>query len=122
MKIETVSRSLHPRHTFRIARARRREVRNVFVRIVGDGGIGYGEASPNAFYNETAEGVEKRLAAVAPLLESLHIRAVADIEDAWERLWEVLAPSRAAQCALDLAMWDWLARREGISVAELAWG
>ena len=29
---------------------------------------------------------------------------------------------RAAQCALDLALWDWLARKEGVTVAELAHG
>jgi hypothetical protein len=57
-----------------------------------------------------------------PLLESLTIRSVADIASAWDALWEVLAPSRAAQCAIDMALWDWLARREGISAAELAWG
>jgi len=55
-------------------------------------------------------------------LGGLQIWQVADIEHAWVEGWKHVAPSRAAQCAIDLALWDWLARREGRSVAELAWG
>ena len=44
-----------------------------------------------------------------------------DIAEAWKTSWTVL-PDRAAQCALDLALWDWLARREGVTVTELAHG
>jgi L-alanine-DL-glutamate epimerase-like enolase superfamily enzyme len=121
VKIQTILRELHPRRPFRIARARRTAVLNVFVRITDDGVSGYGEASPNAFYDETAEDVAARLSGCAPHLSSLKIRSVADIEAAWQNLWPLLAPSRAAQCALDLALWDWLARREGASVAQLVW-
>lgn len=122
MKLTWVSRELHPRRVFRISRARRREVRNVFVRLEHDGIAGFGEASPNSFYDETAEGVAAKLEAARAWLETLRIRTVADIEQAWEEGWKHLAPSRAGQCALDLALWDWLARREGKTVAELAWG
>jgi L-alanine-DL-glutamate epimerase-like enolase superfamily enzyme len=122
VKLEWVSRELHPRHVFRISRARRREVRNVFVRLEEDGVTGYGEASPNAFYDETWEGVAAKLDAARDWLATLQIRAAADIERAWRESWKWLAPSRAAQCAIDVALWDWLARREGKSVAELLWG
>jgi L-alanine-DL-glutamate epimerase-like enolase superfamily enzyme len=122
VKIQTILRELHPRRPFRIARARRTAVRNVFVRISADGTFGYGEASPNAFYDETAEGVAARLSACVPHLSALHIRSIADIETAWQNLWPLLAPSRAAQCALDLALWDWFARKEGVPVAQLVWG
>ncbi len=122
MKLTWVSRELHPRHVFRISRARRREVRNVFVRIEHEGVAGYGEASPNAFYDETWEGVAEKLEAARGWLETLEISSVADLDRAWEESWRWLAPSRAAQCAVDLALWDWLGRREGKSVAELAWG
>jgi L-alanine-DL-glutamate epimerase-like enolase superfamily enzyme len=37
-------------------------------------------------------------------------------------VWPLVAPSRAAQCAIDLALWDWLGRRRGVSGTELAWG
>jgi L-alanine-DL-glutamate epimerase-like enolase superfamily enzyme len=97
-------------------------VRNVFVRISGAGVDGYGEASPNAFYGETAEAVLAKIEGAAVAVAGLKIACVEDISEAWNALWPFVAPSRAAQCALDLALWDWLAKRRGVSVAELAIG
>jgi L-alanine-DL-glutamate epimerase-like enolase superfamily enzyme len=122
MRLSLAVRELHPRRVFRIARARRNAVENVFVRIEKDGICGYGEASPNAFYNETAAGVLEKLQALAPALKDLKIASPSDIENLWDEFWQQLHPSRAAQCAIDLALWDWLAKARGISVAELAWG
>ncbi len=122
MRLTLAVRELHPRRTFRIARARRRAVENVFIRLEHDGIVGHGEASPNAFYNETAEAVSEKLLGVAGTVADLEVRSVSDIERVWEELWPQLAPSRAAQCALDLALWDWLGKHQGKSVAELAWG
>ena len=122
MKLTWVSRALPPRRAFRISRPRRNEVRNIFVRLEHDGIAGYGEASPNAFYDETWEGVVAKLDAARDWLETLEIASVADLEAAWLEAWTLLAPSRAAQCAVDLALWDWLGRRQGRTVAELAWG
>ena len=121
MKLECVTRELHARSAFRISRPRARELRNVYLRLEHDGITGYGEASPNAFYDETAEGVLERLASASSFIESLEIRSIADLERAWAASWQVLAPSRAAQCALDLALWDWLGKRQGVSCAELVW-
>ena len=122
MKLTWVSWALQPRRAFRISRARRGEVRNVFVRLERDGIAGYGEASPNAFYDETWEGVAAKLEAARAWLETVEIESVADLEGAWVEAWKHMAPSRAAQCAVDLALWDWLARRAGAAVTELAWG
>ena len=122
MKLTWVSRALLPRRAFRISRPRRNEVRNVFVRLEHDGIAGYGEASPNAFYDETWEGVVAKLDAARDWLETLEIASVADLEAAWLEAWQRVAPSRAAQCAVDLALWDWLGRRQGRTAAELAWG
>lgn len=121
MKLTCISRELHPRRAFRISRARRTEVRNVFIRLEKDGSVGYGEASPNAFYDETWEKVIAKLEGARPWIEALDVRSVADIEAAWTAMWDHVAPSRAAQCALDIALWDWLARQQGITVAQLAW-
>lgn len=121
MKWSWVTRPLHPRHVFRISRARRREVRNVFVRVEHEGICGYGEASPNAFYDETDQQVEERLAAARDWLAALRIASPADVENAWQDGWNFLSPSRAAQCAVDVALWDWLARREGCALTELVW-
>jgi L-alanine-DL-glutamate epimerase-like enolase superfamily enzyme len=122
MNFTCISRELHPRRAFRISRARRTEVRNVFLRLEHEGATGFGEASPNSFYDETWEGVIHKLELAREFIGTLEVRCVADIEAAWHEAWRFLAPSRAAQCALDVALWDWLARRQGVTVAELAWG
>lgn len=122
MRLQLEIRSLHARNVFRISRAARAEVQNVFVTLEKDGIFGRGEASPNAFYDETARAVAGALRSIAPWLEGVMPRSVANIVQIWAEAWTRLAPSRAAQCALDLALWDWLARREGVSVAELAFG
>jgi len=122
MKLKVVTKNLHPRNVFRISRAARAEVRNVFVEVSDGETVGYGEASPNAYFDETAGNVADVLESAAPFLADLKIETVADIERTWLETWAWFAPSRAAQCALDLALWDWLARRKGISVSELALG
>ncbi len=122
MKLDCVVRKLHPRQVFRIARARRGEVRNVFVRLEFDGVVAHGEASPNAFYGETAESVMAKIAAAEAWVRGVRIGSVGDIARAWEELWPIVAPSRAAQCAIDIAWWDGLAQRENVTVSELAWG
>lgn len=122
MKLSCTIRELHPRHVFRIARPRKNAIRNVYVRLEHAGTTGFGEASPNAYYAETAELVRARLEGARSLIETLAPASVPEIAAASEAAWPLLQPSRAAQCALDLALWDWLARARGVSVAELAWG
>ncbi len=122
MRLSVFTRELHPRHEFRIARTRAHAVCNVFARLEQDGIVGCGEAAPNAFYHETAEGGAGKLGDAATCLSDLEVRSVADLERAWREVWPLVAPSRVAQCAIDLALWDWLGKREDVSAAELAWG
>jgi len=121
MNLTCVTRELLPRRPFRISRGRRTEVRNVFIRLEKDGIAGYGEAAPNAFYSETWQGVMAKLESAREFIAVIDVRSVPDIERAWGEAWPLLAPSRAAQCALDVALWDWLARRQNTTVSELAW-
>ena len=122
MKVTTRLRALHPRNVFRISRAARRETTNVFLRIERDGIAGHGEASANAYYGEDAADVAARLEALGGLLDGRAVDSSADIAAIWEEAWPLLAPSRAAQCALDVALWDWLGKREDRTVCELALG
>lgn len=122
VEIQTRVVELQPRGAFRIARTRTAPFANVLVRVDRDGITGWGEASPNPFYRESAEDVSAKLRGVAGWLRGRAVRTVGDIELAWRDAWPLLAPSRAAQCALDLALWDWLARKQGASVCELALG
>jgi L-alanine-DL-glutamate epimerase-like enolase superfamily enzyme len=113
---------LHPRNVFRISRAERRETTNVFLRIERDGIAGMGEASANAYYGEDAARVAAKLDGMAGFLAGCPVNSPADIAAIWEEAWALLTPSRAAQCALDVALWDWLAKRRDCTVAELALG
>jgi L-alanine-DL-glutamate epimerase-like enolase superfamily enzyme len=122
VEIQTAIHQLHPRGAFRIARKRTVPFDNIIFRVEHDGVIGWGEASPNPFYGVSAAGVVRNLESLAGWLRTLSIRSLADIESAWKESWSRLHPDRAAQCALDLALWDWLARKEGVTVSELAHG
>ena len=95
---------------------------NVLLRVERDAIVGWGEASPNPFYHESAEHVAAKLVTIADWLRAREVRTVRDLELTWREAWPLLSPSRAAQCALDLALWDWLAKKEGVSTCELALG
>jgi L-alanine-DL-glutamate epimerase-like enolase superfamily enzyme len=122
VKVTTRLVALHPRNVFRISRAARRETVNVFLCLERDGIIGEGEASANAYYGEKAEDVAARLQGLGGFLADRSIDSPEDIGAIWEEAWPILAPSRAAQCALDVALWDWLGQCKGRTVGDLAIG
>ena len=112
---------MHPRGAFRIARKRTVDFNNVILRVEHDGVTGWGEASPHPYYGASAADVVRNLESLGGWLRTLSIRSVDDIARAW-RESSTRLQDRAAQCALDLALWDWLARKEGVTVTELAHG
>src|SRR6188768_1969777 len=101
VEIQTFIHQLSPRTEFRIARKRSSPYRNVLLRVERDGIVGWGEASPNPFYNETAEDVVEAIESIAGWLRDLPLTSVASIEAAWKVGWENHALTRAAQCAVD---------------------
>ncbi len=121
MEIKTAVHQLHPRGAFRIARKRTVPFDNVILRVDNDGVSGGGEAPPHPHYGTAAVDVVRSLESLRGWLRTFSIRSVDDIAAAWEESWTRLH-DRAAQCALDLALWDWLARKEGVTVTELAHG
>lgn len=120
VRLQAVIQPLRPRSVFRVSHGERAEVLNVFIRVEQDGVVGYGEASPNPVYGENAPDVLSRLENLAAWLKGRTVRDAADIGRVWVEAWPLLEPSRAAQCALDIALWDWLGRRRGSTVTELA--
>jgi L-alanine-DL-glutamate epimerase-like enolase superfamily enzyme len=122
MEISAVIRSMAPIHPFRTARDEKISVENVFIKLSHQGITGYGEAAPNKYFGESADSVLKKLTGLKPLLDTLQIKNSADIRQAWKASWALLKPSRAAQCALDIALWDFLGKLENKSTALLLWG
>jgi L-Ala-D/L-Glu epimerase len=121
VEIKTAVHRLHPRGAFRIARQRTVPFDNVVLRVEHEGVTGWGEASPHPYYGASAPQVVRHLESLNGWLRTLSIRSVDDIAKAWKESWTRLH-DRAAQCALDLALWDWLARKEGVTLTELAHG
>jgi L-Ala-D/L-Glu epimerase len=122
VKITTLIQTLYPRTVFRISREAQAQTRNVIIAIRDGDYVGYGEASPSAFYRESAEHVQKLIAGIETKVAATSVSSVDDVRRLWETLWPNLQPSRAAQCAVDLALWDLAAKKAGRSVTELALG
>ena len=112
--------TLHPRDVFRISRNDEAEVHNVLLRIEAEGISGQGEASPNPFYQETAGDVRARLSRLNSVAPSAQLETREDLLALSNQWWEFVRPSRAALCALDIALWDWLARKNNVPVSRLA--
>lgn len=122
MNIDVSIHKLKPNNPFRIARGEKRFVENVFIQIEHDGITGYGEASPNKFYNERAQDVATKLSGIKEFLSDKGISSIDEIINIWQQAWPLLNPSRAAQCALDIALWDTLGKKMNMSVSQLLWG
>jgi L-alanine-DL-glutamate epimerase-like enolase superfamily enzyme len=122
IRIYPIVKSLHPRHVFRISRASRTQVDNVFLSLTQEGVSGFGEASPNSFFREDSLEVQAALAGLADYFRRQTLSSQGDIGRIWGELRERLAPSRACLCAVDLALWDLWARLQGKTVCECALG
>jgi L-alanine-DL-glutamate epimerase-like enolase superfamily enzyme len=106
LKVEATVETWPIAGAFVISRGAKREAA-VVVATVGDGThVGRGECCPYARYGETVEGVREAIAAVG---------TVASRAELARRL-----PAGAARNALDCALWDWEAKRAGVSAATLA--
>lgn len=122
IRIYPIGKSLHPRHVFRISRATRIQVDNVFVSLTQDGVTGYGEASPNSFFREDPADVQMALMGLSDYFRRQTLAGRDDIARIWKELERRLAPSRASLCAIDVALWDLWGRLNGKSVCEAALG
>ena len=98
------------RRTWAIARGASDVKRNVLARLTFDGVEGLGEGAPNARYGEDAQTV-----AAALVLRARGIGAdPAGYGAVIDRLEDLLPGNHAAKAAVDIALHDWMARREKV--------
>jgi L-Ala-D/L-Glu epimerase len=98
------------RGSFALSRGAVTEVHTLHAAFARDGHIGYGEARPYGRFDETIASVRAQIEAVTP-----QTLAGATRQDLLH-----LLPSGAARNLLDLALWDWEAKKVGAPVWQLA--
>ncbi len=98
------------RHTWTIARGASDLKRNVLARLTFDGVEGLGEGAPNARYGEDAETVAAALAFLARGIGDDPARFGAVID----RFEDLLPDNHAAKAAIDIALHDWIAKKEKV--------
>jgi L-alanine-DL-glutamate epimerase-like enolase superfamily enzyme len=116
MKLTTSVEHLKLRHTFTISRGSEDVTPVVIAELEHDGLVGFGEASPSSFYGETIDGVRAALEDLSPWLRA---KDPAHREPLLEEAAERLSKSKAALCALDLAVHDWAAKKLGAPFHEI---
>jgi len=111
MKITVSPLDLQLKREFVIATGRVKNKRNLIV-VIED--IGIGEASGSVFYGANAGQIETELKVVADLADDLPL-------EAWPHFWEEHGGklSSASRCALSTAWYDYRAKKDNISLAEI---
>jgi L-alanine-DL-glutamate epimerase-like enolase superfamily enzyme len=110
MKLDYRRYDLKLKHTFTISRSSRDIVPVVLLELEKDGITAYGEASPNARYNETPETVEKffSLIDLEKLSDPFKIERINDYLDS------ISDHNASAKAAIDIAIHDWVGKRTGM--------
>lgn len=116
MKLHVDIFPLKLRHTFTISRESSDVVNTVIVGLEHEGITGYGEASPSSYYEHTAESVSGTLRKNAGLIEALDPFRY---RHALDGLLSALDGDRAALCAIDTALMDWLGKRLGAPLSHV---
>ena len=114
MKIQYHKVLLKKRFPLKISRGVKGDTYNVFVSVEKDGITGWGEAAPGK--NENADTPEKVIEAlqrlVATDLEGLSIYAI-------EQRARALNIPPCAYAGLDIALWDWTAKKAQLPLYQL---
>ncbi|PWA07194.1 dipeptide epimerase [Flavobacterium psychrotolerans] len=96
------------RHPFTISRYTVKIQKTVVVCISDGTFSGYGEATVNPYYHSTVEKLSASLAKVLPIVA---ITSEIHPKDFWESIAIVLKDDYFALCAVDMAYWDYYARK-----------
>ncbi len=110
LRFESKPVDLHLKHAWTIARNSSTTKRNVLARISCEGLEGFGEAAPNVRYDEDWETVTTALNLLRPHLGDDPGR----LEAILDRLDEILPGNHAAKAAIDIALHDWVGRKERV--------
>ena len=99
---------------FTISRGTKREAVVVVAEVAGGGVRGRGECTPYARYGETPESVLAQVLAAADVIAAGGARRGSSLREEVQ----ALMPAGAARNALDCALWDYEAKRDGVRVAD----
>lgn len=101
---------------FRTAVATRSDKETLWVKVTHDGVEGWGEAVPMDTYGQTLESASAALQEMAPLLAD---RDPFEVEHIVSALLPRFDEQRAAVCAVDAALHDWIGKRLEIPTARM---
>ena len=119
MKLILRTFNLELKQTFTISRRSFDALKNLIVEIHHEGISGFGEATHNPYYENTEiEKMISKLESVRPFIESATLNSP---EDFWEKIYPWLSEYPFALCALDVAIHDWFARKNGKPLYQF-WG
>ncbi|UCE20607.1 MAG: dipeptide epimerase [Gemmatimonadota bacterium] len=106
---------MRTRHVFRISREAHNAYHNIFIEIIHEGVVGYGEAAPSGYFGEDQKSVVQFLSKAAAVLgdDPFQIEAILD------RLGQISPYSRAAATAVDMALHDLVGKLLGIPAFQL---
>lgn len=110
MKLNYWRFDLKLKHTFTISRSSRDVVPVILLKFEHEGITAYGEASPNARYNETTDTVAEFFGKIDPeeLADPFRLERINEYLDS-------LSPHNAsAKAAVDIAMHDWIGKKLGV--------
>lgn len=123
MKLTFDVLELQTKHAFNIAREAAPPARRVvWVRVTDDDGVeGWGEASPQPFYGETADTVRAALPRLGDALQSAAKGDAFALETVDTALHHALAHNGSARVAISSALHDLVGKKLGVPVWKL-WG
>ncbi len=115
MKLSYLVEDLPLKHTFTIAHQSRDVQDTLIVKLEKDGIYGLGESTTNPFYGMTVENMSARLEEFRDVVEKADWNTP---EELWEKGRIVFKENPFAQCALDMAAWDYFTKKKGLKLYE----
>jgi L-alanine-DL-glutamate epimerase-like enolase superfamily enzyme len=110
LNLELIPVTLHLRSTFRISREARNKNDNIIAAVSDGKYTGLGETSSHRYYGKTIAGISHNINNC-----STYLNKVTEFhpEEIWQDLLDLTNGDRFALCALDCALWDLWAQRQG---------